>query len=181
MDQQRPVDHFAVFKLFRLDARNAVFAGKKKAFCLLLLQLDKDRVHQVEKVVPADRLELIVKRLDPVGLHRIFGGGGKKNDFYILVVGSDLRSSIHAIFPRHEDIQKDDVVAHALFNLSDQLDRILKKAICNFFVLGCTIKRQILVERIQYRAVIIAKGYFYHRRKSPYIYDDFIMTYFAQQ
>ena len=66
VDEQRPVDHLAVFQLCRLDPCDTGFAVKDQTACLLFLALGENRVHQTGEALHTDGLELVIK-----SIHRV--------------------------------------------------------------------------------------------------------------
>lgn len=53
--------------------------------------------------------------------------GGEKNDLDCSVVLADLLGDGDAVFSRHDDIQKQDIIPHALFDLGQQIQRTAER------------------------------------------------------
>ena len=90
MEKQRPVDDLAVFQLLQPDSGNTGFAPQDDAVQMLFFTRRKDGVHQPEKALLPDGLELVKVGPHRIGLHCKLRRGGQKNDFYVVVKISDL-------------------------------------------------------------------------------------------
>ena len=68
--RERPPHHLAVDQLFQLQADDAALAPEDEAVLLLPGAGRTGRVHQAEKVLSPDGLELVIPCIHRVGFHR---------------------------------------------------------------------------------------------------------------
>ena len=103
----------------RAMARNAIAKSRKFT--------REHIIPQWEKAFLPDGLELIEVGTHHIGFHRKLGGRGEKNDLDCSVVLADLLGDGDAVFSRHDDIQKQDIIPHALFDLGQQIQRTAER------------------------------------------------------
>ncbi len=105
---------------------DAGLAAQDQAALVGVAALGDHRIRQTEKAVLPDGLELVEVGTHHIGFHCKLGGGSEKDDLDDVIVLPDLLGGGNAVFGRHDDIQKQDIVPGALFDLGQQVQRAVK-------------------------------------------------------
>ena len=162
MQPQGAAQHLAVFQPVQLHPGDAALAPEDQAHAAALFALGNDRVHQTEKVLLPDGLELVEIGSNGIGLHGKFRRRCKKNDLYVVVIPADLPGGIDAVFPGHEHVQQQDVEPHSLFDLRQQFQRTLKGRRGDLRVSLHLIAAQQHLQLAQNRQIVVAQANLNH-------------------
>ena len=157
MEQQGAAQYLAVQQLIQLDAGNAGLAPQHQTALVGPAALGNDRVGQAEKALLPDGLELIEVGTHHIGFHRKLGGRGEKDDLDCSVVLADLLGDGDAVFSRHDDIQKQDIIPHALFDLGQQIQRTAERCALDLDAALSTVFFQQGRQLIQNSLVVVAE------------------------
>ena len=98
-------------------------------------------VQQPAEAVRPDGLDLIVIRAHRIGFHGELRGRGEKNNFYVAVILADLPGGGDAVFAGHDHIQEQHVRPQALGDLSQQLQRTVKRRAGDFHTAAVAVLR----------------------------------------
>ena len=150
--------HFTVEQLVQIDAGDAGLAAQDQAALVGAAALGDHRIRQTEKAVLPDGLELVEIGTHHIGFHCKLGGRSKKDDLDDVIVLPDLLGGGNAVFGRHDDIQKQDIVPGALFDLGQQIQRAAKGCALDLDTALGAIFFQQGRELVQNCLVIVAEG-----------------------
>ena len=163
VEGERPAHHLAVDQLFQLHPDDAALAAEDEAVGLFFAAGGTGRVHQAEKVLLPDGLELVIPRIHRIGLHRKLRACGEEDDLYVGVVLPNLPGRRHPVLARHQNIQQHDVEAFALLDVCHQLHRALVGCVDKFLPSGSSIFFQQLFQLRDLCGFVVTECDFQHK------------------